>query len=74
MVPAGASTALKIQNRLAHRFAGIALPILVVDKKTELHPAAAAKAADLPVAVLFGDAGDIEPGQRLDIADHQALR
>ncbi len=47
--------------------------ILLVDKETELDPSAAAKTADLPVAVLLDDAGDIEPGQRLDIADDQPL-
>ncbi len=64
----------QVQHRLAHRFAGVALIIAAVDKEAELHPPAAAEAADLAVAVFFDDAGDVEARQRLDIADHHALR
>ena len=46
----------------------------MIDEKSKLDPAAAAKAADLAIAVFFDDAGDVETGQRLDIAHHQALR
>ena len=74
IVPAGASTALQVAQRLIGGGAHPAQIAVVVGEKGELDAAAAAGGALLALAVLLGDAGDAEADERLDVADDDAGR
>src|SRR4029077_2879920 len=64
----------QIQYHLAHRFPRVPFIIFSVNKKTNLHPPAAAETADLAIALFLRDASNVQPREGLDIAYNQTLR
>ena len=63
----------QVQNRLTHRLSSVAFVVLGVDEEPELDSATAAEAPDLPIAAFLDDAGHVEAGKRLNIANNDSL-
>ena len=62
----------QLQDRLARSLAAKRRPALLLEEEVEGHAAAAAPGADLALAVVLGDHGDVEPGERPHVADRPA--
>ena len=65
---------VELDHGLAHGLGRVVAPALVLEEEVEGDATAAAIAAHLALAVLFHDHGDVEPGQRPDIAHRPAGR